>query len=271
MGSDKDGKEGLAKTSSNAHAAEEKAANRQDKVEREAGERRAVDALREKRREADDARPQEAPAAARKAEAKQELQAGTPAPKPMAPPAPGAAPRAELAKKAAEPAADAKLKELQDESPLKGRLLEQAEGKGRGAPSYVVTGAKAVEARAQVEAIARKWGVAKSAAAKSPETAAPPAAKPTVASGGGAGFGRAVEPLVLEVTPAQLEELRAELAKAGLSFEAGSPEALTRGAAKDGLAAAPNEDLKKADAERDRAADSGLRKVSIYFVEKASK
>ncbi len=284
----KDGEENPDKAPTNALERQEKAANRQlasqDKGAGEGGGRRNLESDREKK--AFDALPQAPPGAAApradaapvpaKAEAKPQLETGAPAPKAAAaPPAPAApSPERELAKKSAP--ADGKLKEMKDEA-LRGSLGEQAE-KARALPlatAYTVGGTKVVEARARVEALAKKWAAPPDApAAKAPaaEAAPLPAAKPSVASR--AGFGRAAEPLVVEVTPAQLEELRAELVKAGATIDVGAPEELQRGGGgKDGLAAAAVESRKRAELGQDRrtsdpAGPVEARKVTLYFVEK---
>ena len=103
-------------------------------------------------------------------------------------------------------------------------------------------------------------------------------AKPSVASGGSkrvADFGHAAPaPLVLDVTPEQFEQLRAELAKAGVRIDAGAPESL-RGAGKDaasGGGAAPlqekerGEQAETRDAEKKQKGAPATRKVTLHFV-----
>ncbi|HEX7899719.1 MAG TPA: hypothetical protein VF950_18265, partial [Planctomycetota bacterium] len=198
--------------------------------------------------------------------------AAAPAPRPLAepaaPPAPKPAPVEEERRKLLDTKADkAGALEKRTGDPAAAPKADEA----AAAPAYTVRGAKAAQARAQAEALAKSWSAA-------PE----PAAKPSVASGSPKAATRSFgsespAPLVLDVTPEQFEQLRAELAKAGVTVEAGAPaaEGLLRGGAKDaaapgGGAAAPAAGKERAeqesqDAEKKQKA-AATRRVTLHFV-----
>lgn len=212
------------------------------------------------------------------------LPATKPAPRPEPKPEAKAEPKAALAeesrRKEAEPqdkAADLK-KQTAAADPAARPGAGAAQGSLPEVLAYTVRGEKAaLQARVQAESLRKRWASGEGAAKAAPSVAS---GAPRTSGGRDFGGGGAAAPLVLEVTPEQFEELRAELAKAGLTIEAGAPAESLRGGGKDGvtggLAEAPKEraelETRAAETEKKlKGAAPATRRITLHFVESAPK
>jgi hypothetical protein len=236
---------------------------------RQEGKPAAAPAPVTKAEPAKDGLKREAPAAPPGARAEAPAPAA-PAPRPEAAPSPPPAPKLAAADKAVDEDARRKQADGKTDRLEKAAVQDPARAALPAVPFYTVRAGKTPEVRAQAEALARKWSAPEVGAAKAAVASAP--AKPRSFGAADA----APAPLVLDVTPEQLEELRAELAKSGVTIEAGAPESL-RGAASGGGAVLPKErenaeTLDAAAAEKaEKKAKSAApltRRITLYFVEK---
>jgi hypothetical protein len=229
------------------------------------------------------ARPEAAAPAAPPAPAAP-MPATKPAPRPEPKPEAKAEPRAALAEESRRKEAEQqdKAADLKKQTAAADPAARPGAGAAQGSlpevAAYTVRGEKAaLQARVQAESLKKRWAAGEGAAKAAPSVAS---GAPRTSGGRDFGGGGAAAPLVLEVTPEQFEELRAELAKAGLTIEAGVPAESLRGGGKDavtgGLAEAPKEraELETRGAETEKklkGAAPATRRITLHFVESAPK
>lgn len=210
------------------------------------------------------------------------MPATKPAPRPEPKPEAKAEPKAALAEESRR-----KEAEQQDKAAdlKKQTAADPAARPGAGAShgalpevaAYTVRGEKAaLQARVQAESLKKRWASGEGAAKAAPSVAS---GAPRTSGGRDFGGGGAAAPLVLEVTPEQFEELRADLAKAGLTIEAGAPAETLRGGGKDATTGAPEPLKERAELEtrgaetekKLKAAATPTRRITLHFVESAPK
>lgn len=186
--------------------------------------------------------------------------APTPAPPVTASPAPPPAPAPDARRKLE---AD-KAPEALDRAAAKAGAAAPAARAGEAANVYTVKAEKASALRSRVEALAGRWNPAVVLQENATR-------KKDVASGGAGSRSPSFAapspaPLVVDLTPEQFEELKAELAKQGATLQAGEPEPLRGADAKAekeraASVAAPAEE----GAEKAKDAAPGRRRITLYF------